>query len=146
MSLCVVMQKHVFLIPHNQENTKKLNNSKILKKEQESRFGTYLSVCQSWWQWHVQIPPKIYPSIGVVIYGNNLSSPPWKEVSWIWVGHPTTPQSAHSICPMPLGRISYAVVRNIHSRAQSWNTLEEKRAQDIAEPEFCILPSLHSLS
>ena len=26
------MQKHVFLIPHNQENTKKLNNSKNLKR------------------------------------------------------------------------------------------------------------------
>ena len=32
MSLCIVVQKHVFLIPHNQENTKKLNNSKILKR------------------------------------------------------------------------------------------------------------------
>ena len=32
MSLCIVAQKHVFLIPYNQENTKKLNNSKILKR------------------------------------------------------------------------------------------------------------------
>ena len=31
MSLCIVTQKHVFLIPYNQENTKKLNNSKFLK-------------------------------------------------------------------------------------------------------------------
>ena len=81
------------------------------------------------------IPPKIYPCIRVVIYGNNLSSPPWKEVSWIWVGHPTTPQSAHSICPTSLGRISNPVERNVHSRAQSWNTIEEECAQNAAEPE-----------
>ena len=30
MPLCIITQKHVFLIPHNQENTKKLNNSKNL--------------------------------------------------------------------------------------------------------------------
>ena len=82
-----------------------------------------------------QDPPEIYPSIRVVIYGNNLSSPPWKKVSWIGVGHPTTPQSAHRICPTSLGQISNPVERNIHSRAQSWNTLEEKRAQNAVEPE-----------
>ena len=78
---------------------------------------------------------EIYPCIGVVIYGNYLSSPPWKELSWIWVGHPTTPQSAHSIFPMSLGWISNPVERNVHSRAQSWYTLEEECAQNAVEPE-----------
>ena len=32
MSLCFVMQKHVFLIPYIKKHKKKLNNSKILKK------------------------------------------------------------------------------------------------------------------
>ena len=39
------------------------------------------------------------------------------------------------VCRTSLGQISNLVERNIHSRAQSWNTLEEKRAQDTAEPE-----------
>ena len=80
-------------------------------------------------------PPKIYPCIGVVINGNYLLSPPWKELSWIGVGHPTSFQSAHRIRPMPLGRISNPVERNIHSRALSWNMLEEKRTQNTAETE-----------
>ena len=32
MSLCIVTQKHVFLIPYNQENTKKIKYFKIFKK------------------------------------------------------------------------------------------------------------------
>ena len=32
MSLCIVTQKHVFWVSYNQENTKKLNTSKILKR------------------------------------------------------------------------------------------------------------------
>ena len=32
MSLRIVTQKHVFLIPYNQENKKKLNTSKFLKR------------------------------------------------------------------------------------------------------------------
>ena len=134
MSLCIVTQNHVFLIPYNQENTKKLNTSKILKRVRvEIRY-----LCL-----HMLIlvamacpdPPEIYPCIGVVIYGNNLSSPPWKKVSWIGVGHPTTPHFAHRICPTSLVRISNPVERNIHSRAQSWNTLKEKHAQNTVEPE-----------
>ena len=34
-----------------------------------------------------------------------------------------------------VGWISNFVERNIHSRAQSWNTLKEKRAQNTAELE-----------
>ena len=104
-------------------------------------FVTYITICRSRWKWHVRIPLEIYPSIGVVIYGNNLSSPPWKEVNWIWVGHPTTPHSTHSICPTPLGQISNPVERNVHSRAQSWNMLNM-----LLNPKFYILPALHSLS
>ena len=51
------------------------------------------------------------------------------------VVHPTTPQFAHRICPTPLGRISNLVKRNVHSGDQSWNTLEEKHAQNVVEPE-----------
>ena len=133
MSLCIITQKYVFLIPYNQENRKKLNNSKF--KKRGSRFVTYITICRSWWQWHVLIPLEIYPRIGVFIYSNNLSSPPSKEVSRIWVGHPTTPQSTHSIYPMPLDRILNPVKRNVHSGDQSWNTLKEKRAQNTTEPK-----------
>ena len=83
----------------------------------------------------VQVPPEINPRIGVVIDGNYLSSPPRKEINWIGVGHPTSPQSAHRICPTLLGRILNPVKRNVNSRAQSSNTLEEKCAQYATEPE-----------
>ena len=42
---------------------------------------------------------------------------------------------------MLLGWILNPVERNVHSRAQSWNTLEEKHAQYAAETE--VLQSSH---
>ena len=83
----------------------------------------------------VEISLKIYPRIGVVIDGNYLSPPPWKEISWIGVRHPTPTQSAHHIFPTSLGQILNPVKRNDNSRAQSWNTLKEKRAQYDTETE-----------
>ena len=61
--------------------------------------------------------PEIHPCIGVVIDGNDLTSPPWKEVHWVGVSHPTSTQSAHNIFPMSLGWILNSLWRNFHSRA-----------------------------
>ena len=134
MSLCIVTQKHVFFIPYNQENTKKLNTSKILKRVRvEIRY-----LCLHMPILVVMACPGLPGSLSL-----HKGSPLWQQsvvttmekilLDKGWP--PYRPLVCASRLPNVVGPDPNPVERNIHSRAQSWNLLEEESAQDTTEPE-----------
>ena len=131
ISLCVVTQKHVFLIPYIKKKTQKLNNSKNIKK----RVGIHYQ-CHRMLLLVVRACQDLPENLSLhIIDGNYLMSPPWKEISWVGVRHPTSTQSMHHICPTSLDQILNPMRTNVNSRAEPWNTLEEERANYTTETE-----------
>ena len=74
VSLYAITPKHVFFIPY----LKKQKTNLTIKKKNKVRVKIcYLSLhCRAWWYAHVWVSTEVYPCIGIVIYGDDLSPQP----------------------------------------------------------------------
>ena len=77
VSLCVTAPETCLFYSIYQKIQKKLITQKT---KLESRFITYLSICRSCWYGRVWVSMKFDPYIGIVIYCDEMSLLPWKEL------------------------------------------------------------------
>ena len=142
-SLCVITQKHVFWF-YISKNTKKFNNSKNFKKRVGIRYQCHrmlplvVGACQDL--------PENLSRIGIIIDGNYLPPPPWKEISWI--GMDTLPPP--SLCIASAQRHwarSRTLCRGTSTLGLNPRTRLKKNVLSmLLKPKFHTLPILQSLS
>jgi hypothetical protein len=78
---------------------------------------------------------EVNPCIRVVLQIHHLPTPPEEKLVVVGCWHRTTSLAPHHLGPLCHGWIMRSMQININSRAQYWNSLEEKTTQDRCKPQ-----------
>jgi hypothetical protein len=109
------------------------------KKQYRWRL-TYLPSLLTRRHWHSWISGEVNPRVWVVLNGGDLPRQPCKEVIVEGLYGPSTTLSRQQCCPSAYRRERRQVSSHCHPRTETWDSLEEKRAQDGPEPEVPLVP------